>query len=470
MAIARALSLEARCLIMDEPTASLGVAEAAHLEDVIRRLVATGTGVLYISHKLDEVRRLAHRVTVLRDGARVITRPASGLTEDDMVRLMVGRAIERGELSPGAPDARELLSVESLAVRDARRPGGYRLRDVTFSVRSGEIVGLAGLVGAGRTDLLLALVGGLTQPVEGRIKLDGSAYVPASPADAREVGLVMLPEERKADGILPSRSIAENVMVSALGRVSRFGWIARRRERDDAARLIADAGVRAASPSVAMSTLSGGNQQKALLARCLYASPRVLLLDEPTRGIDLAAKADLYAELRALAARGFGVVLCSSEMSEILTQCHRMLVFRAGRVVASFTHDEATEQKVLAAAAGQAPDSATGAAGAGRAPAGAPPPSAPSAANGVRRVRDKLTRYAGLFGLAAVLLLAIITSPIRGGRLVFLDIGNLTDILRQVSEKPMSRKMIFDHDRRSGASRAGWSAKCAASRSDTSRK
>ncbi len=435
VAIARALSLDARCLIMDEPTASLGAAEAAHLEGVIRRLVATGTGVLYISHKLDEVRRLAHRVTVLRDGARVITRPASGLTEDEMVRLMVGRVIERGALGAVSPDARELLSVEALAVRDTSRPGGYRLRDVTFTVRSGEIVGLAGLVGAGRTDLLLALVGGLAQPVEGRIKLDGRAYVPASPADAREAGLVMLPEERKTGGILPNRSIAENVTVSALGRVSRFGWIARRRERDDVTRLIADAGVRAASPAVAMSTLSGGNQQKALLARCLYASPRVLLLDEPTRGIDLAAKADLYAELRALAARGFGVVLCSSEMSEILTQCHRMLVFRAGRVVASFTHDEATEQKVLAAAAGQSPEGSTGAGGVGRASAGAPPPPARPAATAVSSVRDKLTRYAGLFGLAAVLLLAIITSPIRGGRLVFLDIGNLTDILRQVSEK-----------------------------------
>ncbi len=314
------------------------------------------------------------------------------------------------------------------------------MRDVSFTVHAGEIVGLAGLVGAGRTDLLLALVGGLARPVKGRIRLDGRAYVPVSPADARDAGLVMLPEERKASGILPSRSVAENVTISALGRVSRLGWIGHRREREDAARLISDAGVRAASPFVAMNTLSGGNQQKALLARCLYASPRVLLLDEPTRGIDLAAKADFHAGLRTLAAQGFGVVLCSSEMQEVLAQCHRMLVFREGRVVASFSRDEATEEKVLAAAAGHADDGATLP---GRMPPNLPP-TPPSGSPGghafpagkaVGSVWDRLSRHAGWFGLGAVLLLAIITSPVRGGRLVFVDIGNLTDILRQVSEK-----------------------------------
>ena len=424
VAIARAISLDAQCLIMDEPTASLGAAEAAHLEQVIRRLVADGSGVIYVSHKLDEVQRLADRVTVLRDGKQVITRPAGGLDEGEMVRLMCGRQITRGVLAPVALEAAELLAVENLSVPDPARPDGYRLHDVSFTVRRGEIVGFAGLIGAGRTDLLLALVGGLERAAHGRIRLDGRTYVPLNPAVARDAGLVILPEERKTSGIFPHLGVDRNITMAALGRVSRIGWIDRRHERREAARMMATTGVRAASPAVAISTLSGGNQQKALLARALFASPKVLLLDEPTRGIDLAAKAEIYAELSALAAQGFAVVLCSSEMAEILTQCHRILVFRDGRIAASFNRDEATEEKLLAAAAGRGAES----------PATpsrrAPPPTPP-----MRRRRERIARYAGAFGLALVLLMAIVASPLRGGRLVFLDLGNLTDILRQVSEK-----------------------------------
>ena len=427
VAIARALSFNAECLIMDEPTASLGAAEAAHLAQVIRRLAAQGTGIVYVSHQLDEVRRLADRVTVLRDGRQVITRAAAGLTEAEMVRLMCGRQIVRGSLIPLADGAPELLRVEHLDVHDRARPTGFRLRDVSFTVRRGEIVGLAGLIGAGRTDLLLALVGGLDRVASGRIRLDGHAYVPVGPAEARDAGMVMLPEERKASGIFPQLGVDRNITMSALGRVTHWGCVDRRRERAAAERMMADTGVRAASATVPIGTLSGGNQQKALLARCLFASPKVLLLDEPTRGIDLAAKAEVYAELRALAAQGLGVVLCSSELSEVLTQCHRILVFREGRVVAEFDRDEATEEKVLAAAAGQASESPVVAAGEPPSGAGGAPPS--------HRWHERALRYAGLFGLALVLLLAIVTSPVRGGRLVFLDLGNFADILRQVSEK-----------------------------------
>jgi ABC-type sugar transport system ATPase subunit/ribose/xylose/arabinose/galactoside ABC-type transport system permease subunit len=395
VAIARAISLDAQCLIMDEPTASLGAAEAAHLEQVIRRMVAQGTGVVYISHKLDEIRRLADRVTVLRDGRRVVTRAAAGLDEGEMVRLMCGRPIPRGILAPVSATAEEVLAVAALSVTDPTRPGGYRLR--------------------GRTDLLLALVGELDRAVQGRIRLDGQSYLPRNPAIAREAGLVMLPEERKASGIFPHLGVDRNVTMSSLERVSPLGWIDRARERRGAARMMHDTGVRVRDATAPIGTLSGGNQQKALLARALLASPRVLLLDEPTRGIDLAAKAEIYAELGALAAGGFGVVLCSSEMSEILTQCHRIVVFREGRIVASFDRDEATEEKVLAAAAGQGADRTA-------------PPSNP-------RWRESAVRYAGGFGLLLVLLLAVVTSPVRGGQLVFLDVGNLTDILRQVAEK-----------------------------------
>ena len=429
VAIARALSLDARCLIMDEPTASLGAEEGARLEAVVRQLAARGVGVIYVSHKLDEVLRVADRITVLRDGAKVTTVDAQGMTEQALVRLMVGRDIERTALAPVSEQAPELLRVEALSVADTAHPDGFRLQNVSLTVRAGEIVGLAGLVGAGRTDLLLALVGGLEREVSGRIILDGKNYVPATPADARDAGLVLLPEERKADGILPRLSVQQNITIASLGRVSRRGWIDRRGERDAAERMMRDTGVRAATPSVPINTLSGGNQQKALLARCLFASPRVLLLDEPTRGIDLAAKAEIYGELQALAAEGYGIVLCSSEMSEILTQCHRIIVFREGRVTATFDWDEATEENVLAAAAGSTPAKGTApVSGEPEVPAAPPPRSPPG-------WRARLGRYAGLFGLALVLILAIVFSPIRDGRLVFLGLGNLTDILRQVAEK-----------------------------------
>ncbi len=425
VAIARALSFDARCLIMDEPTASLGDAESERLQTLVRRLALGGTGIVYISHKLHEVRRLATRITVLRDGMLVTTLPGEGSTDDELVRLMVGREIERGELSPVAADAPEVLRVEGLSVREPAARDGYRLRDVSFAVRAGEIVGLAGLVGAGRTDLLLALVGALEREVTGAISIEGRPYEPVSPAGARERGMVLLPEERKADGILPHLDVQRNVTISALDRVSRAGVVDGRKERESAEEMMRMTHVRAASPAVPIATLSGGNQQKALLARCLFASPKVLLLDEPTRGIDLAAKAEVYRELHGLARRGFAIVLASSEMSEVLTQCHRLLVFREGRIVEEFDRNDATEERVLAAAARSVDSSSSHE----EERTGQVPP------GGGWRWRERLRRYIGVLGLALVLVLAIVFSPIRGGFPVFLGLGNLSDILRQVAEK-----------------------------------
>ncbi len=424
VAIARALSLDARLIIMDEPTTSLGAGESARLERLVRRLAERGVAVVYISHKLDEVERLADRITVLRDGRRIVSREAAGVDAAEMVRLMVGREVPRVELEPLPGDAPELLRAEGVTVADPARPGGFRLRDVSLSVRRGEIVGLAGLVGAGRTDFLLALTGALEAEVRGRVQVAGREYRPSSPAEARKAGLVLLPEERKSQAIFPDLSVRRNVTISALENVSRLGWIDAARDREAAGALLRGTGVRAASAAAAISTLSGGNQQKALLARCLFASPSVLLLDEPTRGIDLVAKADIYALLRRLSAEGFGIVLCSSEMSEILTQCHRIVVFREGQVAGELPREDATEERVLALAAGtQAPQRKSGPEG------GAPPPPPPASRVG------RIARFKSVLGLAAVVLLSILFSPVRSGRPVFLDIGNLTDILRQVSEK-----------------------------------
>jgi len=432
VAIARALSLRARILIMDEPTASLGAGEVDRLERLIEKLSARGVAVLYVSHRLDEVRRLADRVTVLRDGRKIATRDAAGLDEPEMVRRMLGREIPRFALDPVPPESPELLRVEGLSLPDPERPGGLRLHEVSLSVKRGEIVGLAGLVGAGRTDLLLALAGAAERPVSGRIVLRGRDYRPSTPFSAREAGLVLLPGERKSQGIFPDLSVAANATIVGLPRVSRLGWISAPREKAEARRLLAQTGVRSASLSVPIATLSGGNQQKTVLARCLFASPSVLLLDEPTRGIDLAAKAEIYGLLRRLASDGYGILLCSSEMSEILTQCHRILVFREGRIAASFDRESASEEGVLAAAAGSSEaDARRG--GAPGAPGGPPPPTAPSGARaGLAR---RLSRFTSVFGLIGVLLLAVVFSPVRGGRPVFLALGNLTDILRQVAEK-----------------------------------
>ena len=430
VAIARALSQNARVVIMDEPTASLGPAEVGRLEALVAQLSAQGVAVVYVSHRLDEVLRLADRITVLRDGRQVATIDAEGATEQDLVRLMVGRDIQRSAFTPVPDESPELLRVEGLSLADASRPGGYRLRDVSFTVRRGEIVGLAGLIGAGRSDLLLTLAGALDRRPEGRIVFDGRPYTPTTPARAQQAGLVLLPEERAVLGILPHQSVRANITLGALGRVSRFGLVDAGREAEAADALMRQTGLGAASPVAAISTLSGGNQQKALLARCLFASPSLLMLDEPTRGIDLAAKAEIYDLIRGLARQGYGILMCSSELPEILTLCHRVLVFRDGRVTATFDHADATEERILAAAASsQAP----GDRGTDRT---VPPPPAPPPAPPARpAVREWIRRRASVVGLAAVVARAALFSPHRGGRLVFLDLGNLTDILRQVAEK-----------------------------------
>ncbi len=426
VAIARALSLRARLLIMDEPSSSLGPSEVVRLERLVRDLAGRGVGVVYVSHRLEEVRRLATRVTVLRDGRCVATLPVQDADAAELVRLMAGRTLGLTERPSPPAHAGELLRVESLSLADPTRHGGYRLKDISLTVDRGEIVGLAGLIGAGRTDFLLALAGALDRRVEGRIVLAGAEYKPSSPIHARSSGVVLLPEDRKAQGIFPDLSVQANVTMSRLSAVS-DGWIVNsNREAERAAALMQQAGVRCASPLVPIATLSGGNQQKALLARCLFASPSVLLLDEPTRGVDVAAKEEIYSLVRGLAARGFGIVLCSSELPEILALSHRVLVFKDGRVARVMDHAEATEEKILAAATRAVDRQGPNVRGRGDAVEGRPP--APPS-------RSRLSRFASLVGLLAVALLAIVFSPVRDGRPVFLDVGNLTDILRQVAEK-----------------------------------
>ncbi|HZT16053.1 MAG TPA: sugar ABC transporter ATP-binding protein [Gaiellaceae bacterium] len=342
--ILRAIARRVRLIIMDEPTSALTRDEAERLYGLIRRLRDSGTTIVYVSHLLAEVLRLADTVTVLRDGRHIRTGPAADETPERLVAAMLGRSIELTfpEKRPPPADAPVVLSVRGLS-----RPPA--VREVSFEVRAGEIVGLAGLIGSGRTEVARAICGA-DRPAAGTVELAGRPLRLRSPREAIAQGLVMLPEDRKAQGLLMLRSVVDNVTLPYLRDVSSGGVIRpaleRRRARDVVERL----DVRTRSTRAAVSTLSGGNQQKVLFARWLFRRPRVLIADEPTRGIDIGAKRAIYELLHGLAAEGIAILLISSEHEEVLGLAHRVLVMRAGAIVAEFDHASMSEDAVLRAA------------------------------------------------------------------------------------------------------------------------
>jgi simple sugar transport system ATP-binding protein/ribose transport system ATP-binding protein len=341
--ILRALSRDAQLIVMDEPTAALGAHETVHLHEIVRRLAARGTTILLISHFLREVLELADTVTVLRDGKIVKTAPAAAETEASLVEAMLGRPLT-STFPPKRPPAPEAPVV--LSVRDLRAPG---VEGVSFELRAGEIMGLAGLVGAGRTELARAVFG--AAPIEsGEILLAGGGRLGRSPRRSLRSGLAMIPESRKDDGLLFLRSTIENATLSRLGALSTAGVVRRRRERRAGRDVLERCGVRGASFSAPVSALSGGNQQKVLLARMLLCRPDVVIADEPTRGVDVGAKRAIYDFLAALAADGLGVLLISSELEEVIGLAHRVLVMRRGRLVDELVGDAIAEGAILAAA------------------------------------------------------------------------------------------------------------------------
>ncbi|MEU6752896.1 sugar ABC transporter ATP-binding protein [Spirillospora sp. NPDC046719] len=334
VSMARALSHDARLIVMDEPSAALAHDEVANLFRIIRELTASGVAVVYISHRLEEIREIGDRVTVLKDGRSVANGlPAKTTKTDHIVSLMTGRDIEYVFPDRPAPDGgadpAEVLRVEGLTL-----PGSFE--DVSFSVRAGEIVGLAGLVGSGRSEILEAVYGA-RRPARGRVLVDGRPVRPGDTGAAVRRGMGMAPEERKSQALLLNDSVAGNVTVAGLRRYSRLGWLNRRRELADVREQIEALDIRPPDPRRPVVTLSGGNQQKVVLARWLAGARnlRLLILDEPTRGVDVGARAELYAVIRALAARGIGVLLVSSEVPEVLGLADRVLVVREGRVVHS---------------------------------------------------------------------------------------------------------------------------------------
>jgi ABC-type sugar transport system ATPase subunit len=350
--IAKAVSLASDVLIMDEPTSALTDAEVARLDRVIARLRARGVTILYISHKMDEVFRLADRITVLRDGRVVTTVDRTATTPREITSWMVGRDIAahdfRGSRSPGA----EVLAIRGLTLPWPDHPRGYRLKDVSLELRAGEILGVAGLMGAGRTELLETIFGATEPTWAGEILLDGRSVRFSHPADACAAGIAMVTEDRKRLGLFPDLDVAANVSLCSLDEAVRGGLLSRSREESLVAGPLRETGVKTPGPHAAITGLSGGNQQKCIIGRWLLVKPRVLLLDDPTRGIDVGAKAELYALIDRLCREGLAVILTSSELPELLALADRIIVLSEGRLTAEFPRAAATEQKIMEAATG----------------------------------------------------------------------------------------------------------------------
>ena len=340
--IAKALAKDARILVMDEPTAALQAHDIEELFAVVRGLRDDGLGIIYISHHLDEVFVLADAVMVLRDGSVVDSRALADWTEASLVRAMVARDLDK--LYPWRP--RELGDVV-LEARNLVRPP--RLQGVSLQVRAGEIVGVAGIAGAGRTDLLKALCG--AEPaVSGQVLVDGKPVRVRSPRAAIDRGIVYAPEDRKLEGLVPGASIEENVALSSFRLLTRVGWVNRRKQRQLAEQALQRFSIRAPGVRTTVGTLSGGNQQKIVLARVTQVGPRVVLLDEPTRGVDVGAKAEVYEHALRLAEQGTGVLLVSSELPEVLGMADRVLVMRQGRVVRELQREQANQESVMQSA------------------------------------------------------------------------------------------------------------------------
>ncbi len=345
--IGKALALDARLLILDEPTATLTPAEAGHLFAIMRELRARGVSTIFISHHLDEIFAVCDRITVLRDGRRIGMTTVADTDVGRLVEMMVGRRIEQSfppKASPGVAtsDTAAPLALDVRALQLRRDAPVLR-----FALREGEILGFAGLVGSGRTEAALAVLGA-TRAHRKEIRLGGRAAALRDPADALAAGIGLLPESRKTEGLITRFSIRDNISLNNLGKYRAWRWlIDRRREADATAEIMRRVGVKAPSLHVAAGTLSGGNQQKVVIARWLNHHARILIFDEPTRGIDIGAKADIYHLMRALTARGYSILLISSELPEIVGLCDRVAVFRQGRIEALLEGDAITPHAVM---------------------------------------------------------------------------------------------------------------------------
>jgi ABC-type sugar transport system ATPase subunit len=343
VAIARVLGLDARVIFMDEPTSALTDDAVERLFAVIGRLRARGVAIAYVSHKMPEIFRVCDRISVMRDGERIATSRREDTDMGEVIRRMVGRPVEARKAIPPARAAAPLLRAAGLSTG--------KLKNVTFDLAAGEILGIAGLVASGRSELGRALLG-LTPLSSGSLELAGEAYRPGGVADAKRRGVALVPEDRRRDGLFMGMSVRENTTLAALGRFARKGFIDRAAERGAAAGQLAQSRARFESAEQPVEGLSGGNQQKVLIGKWLLTRPRVCFLDDPTRGIDVGAKDDIYRMIAALAAEGMGVLWVSSELPELIANSHRVLVLHEGRLQGVLESAHATQESVMRLATG----------------------------------------------------------------------------------------------------------------------
>lgn len=338
--IAAALATGAKILVMDEPTSSLSAVEAQRLEELIARLRQNGATIIYVSHRMDEIFRLCDAVTVMRDGQHVATMPLAQTNEEELVKLMIGRSWQK--MFPDHID--RAAGPERLRVENFSSPGKFQ--HINFSIRSGEVLGVAGLVGSGRSEVALGIFG-LDLKTSGRVLVDGKESCPRSPRDAMKLGIGLVSEDRKGQGLVLGMECGENITLSSLDRIGRCGVIRQGNERRIIAKFFEKLCVKAASPQVLAQTLSGGNQQKLVLAKWLARESRILILDEPTRGVDVGAKAEIHKLIDELAAAGCAILMISSELPEVLNLSTRVIVMRSGQLVGELSRAEATAERVL---------------------------------------------------------------------------------------------------------------------------
>ncbi|OQB86394.1 MAG: Ribose import ATP-binding protein RbsA [Planctomycetes bacterium ADurb.Bin126] len=341
--IARALSCQARVLVLDEPTSSLSEAETEALFTTLRRLRGQGVGIIYISHRLEEILRLADRITVLRDGQSIGTQPAAGINRQELVRWMVGRDIHDHFHRPPHKPGRVALSVRNL-----RSP---TVDNVSFDLHYGEVLGLAGLVGSGRTELARALFG-IDRVDGGQVLIDAKPVALRSPRDALAAGMVMISEDRKKEGLFLEQSVGFNLALPWVAQWIRWGWPSAGRREAIVRRAIAGFGIKTPSPECGVATLSGGNQQKVVVGRWMERRPKVLILDEPTRGVDVGAREEMFAIISRLVEEGTGVLLISSDLSEVLNMSHRVALYRDDRILQVVPAEGTTPEQVMAVLTG----------------------------------------------------------------------------------------------------------------------
>jgi D-xylose transport system ATP-binding protein len=350
--IAKALSQNAKILVLDEPTAALTESEVETLFGILDELKSRGVGMIYISHKLGEVFRMSDRITVLRDGKTVGTNRMSDLTVEKIIALMVGREV--GDIFPKSSHqfGETALEVKNLNVFDNDVPDKKLVNNISFSVRKGEVLGISGLMGAGRSELLMAIFGAWNGKNSGEIFVEGKKVAIHSPSEAIENGIGFVTEDRKRFGLLLEQTLLDNLTLAGLKRISGAFLTHRSRETIAAQKAMTDLHVKASSPFTVANTLSGGNQQKVVLGKWLLTNPKVLFLDEPTRGIDVGAKQEIYSEINKLAKEGLAIVMVSSELPEVMGLSDRILVLHEGQLTGEFTKAEATAEKVMARATG----------------------------------------------------------------------------------------------------------------------